>query len=72
VTPLGFRGFVILKPLILPKLQLGVTARSHAVDETITESEFRPGDVIYRDPLTHSAENIGNTTIRLELVELKK
>jgi hypothetical protein len=29
------------------------------------------GDVIYRDPITHWAENIGTTTIRLELVELK-
>jgi hypothetical protein len=27
--------------------------------------------VIYRDPMTHWAENIGDTTIRLVLVELK-
>jgi beta-alanine degradation protein BauB len=45
--------------------------RNHAVDGTVTEAEFRTGDVIYREPLTHWAENIGNTTIRLELVELK-
>ncbi len=45
--------------------------RNHAADGTVTEGEFRTGDVVYRDPLTHSAENIGNTTIRLELVELK-
>jgi quercetin dioxygenase-like cupin family protein len=45
--------------------------RNHAADGTITDGEFKTGDVIYRDPLTHSAENIGDTTIRLELVELK-
>ena len=49
----------------------GGKVRNHAADGTVTESEFRTGDVIYRDPLTHWAENIGKTTIRLELVELK-
>ena len=49
----------------------GGKTRSHAVDGTVTEAEFKTGDVIYRDPLTHWAENIGDTTIRLELVELK-
>jgi quercetin dioxygenase-like cupin family protein len=45
--------------------------RNHAADGTVTDGEFKTGDVIYRDPLTHSAENIGNTTIHLVLVELK-
>ena len=49
----------------------GGKVRNHAADGTVTEAEFRTGDVIYREPLTHWAENIGNTTIRLELVELK-
>ena len=49
----------------------GGKVRNHAADGTVREAEFRAGDVIYRDPLTHWAENIGNTTIRLELVELK-
>ena len=49
----------------------GGKVRNHGADGTVTETEFRTGDVIYRDPLTHWAENIGNTTIRLELVELK-
>ncbi len=49
----------------------GGKVRNHAVDGKVTEVEFRTGDVIYREPLTHWAENIGNTTIRLELVELK-
>ena len=45
--------------------------RNHAQDGTVTDGEFKTGDVIYRDPITHWAENIGETTIRLELVELK-
>ena len=45
--------------------------RNHAADGTTTDGEFKTGDVIYRDPVTHWAENIGDTTIRLVLVELK-
>jgi len=46
--------------------------RNHAADGTVTDGEFHAGDVIYRDAITkHWAENIGTTTIRLELVELK-
>ena len=46
--------------------------RNHATDGTVTDGEFKTGDVIYREPVTHWAENIGDTTIRLVLVELKK
>jgi quercetin dioxygenase-like cupin family protein len=45
--------------------------RNHAADGTVTDGEFKTGDVIYRDPVTHWAENVGDTTIRLVLVELK-
>lgn len=46
--------------------------RNHATDGTVTDGEFKTGDVIYRDAVTHWAENTGDTTIRLVLVELKK
>ena len=46
--------------------------RNHATDGTVTDGEFKTGDVIYREPVTHWAENTGDTTIRLVLVELKK
>jgi quercetin dioxygenase-like cupin family protein len=46
--------------------------RNHATDGTVADGEFKTGDVIYREPVTHWAENIGDTTIRLVLVELKK
>ena len=45
--------------------------RNHAQDGTVTDGEFKTGDVIYREPVTHWAENTGDTTIRLELVELR-
>ena len=49
----------------------GGKVRMHGADGTKVEAEFRTGDVIYREPVTHWAENIGTTTIRLVLVELK-
>jgi len=49
----------------------GGKVRNHAADGKVSEAEFAAGDTIYRDPLTHWAENIGTTTIRLVLVELK-
>jgi len=49
----------------------GGRVRTHGSDGAVTETEFRTGEVIYREPVVHWAENIGNTTIRLELVELK-
>ena len=49
----------------------GGKVRNHAADGTVAETELKTGDVLYRDPLTHWAENIGTTTIRLVLVELK-
>ncbi len=49
----------------------GGKIRNHSADGKTTESELKTGDTIYRDPLTHWAENIGTTTIHLILVELK-
>jgi len=49
----------------------GGKARSHTPDGKTSDQEFKTGDVIYRDPLTHWAENVGTTTIHLILVELK-
>jgi quercetin dioxygenase-like cupin family protein len=49
----------------------GGKMRSHMADGKVTEAELTPGQVVYRDPLTHWAENIGTTTVRIVLVELK-
>jgi len=49
----------------------GGKVRNHSADGKTNESELKTGDVIYRDPLTHWAENIGTTTMHMILVELK-
>jgi quercetin dioxygenase-like cupin family protein len=49
----------------------GGKARNHAADGTTVDVVYKPGDTFYREPLTHWAENIGDTPIRLVLVELK-
>jgi quercetin dioxygenase-like cupin family protein len=49
----------------------GGKARNHTPDGKVSESEFVTGETLYREPLTHWAENIGTTTIHLILVELK-
>jgi beta-alanine degradation protein BauB len=49
----------------------GGKMRNHTADGKVTETELRRGQVVYRDPLTHWAENIGTTTVRIVLVELK-
>ena len=50
----------------------GGKVRNHGADGSTNESEMKTGDTIYREPLTHWAENIGTTTIHLILVELKE
>jgi quercetin dioxygenase-like cupin family protein len=49
----------------------GGRMRNHSQNETATESELTSGQTLFREPLTHWAENIGTTTMRLVVVELK-
>ena len=49
----------------------GGRVRNHAADGTTSETTYTAGMTAYRDPVTHWAENIGTTTIRLIVVELK-
>jgi quercetin dioxygenase-like cupin family protein len=46
--------------------------RNHAPDGQTSEGEFKVGEVIYREPLTHFAENIGDKPMHLLIVELKE
>ena len=48
----------------------GGTARNHSADGRTTEVTLETGATVYREPLTHWAENIGKTTIHLIIVEL--
>ena len=46
--------------------------RMHAADGTTRDVELTAGQTLFTEPLTHWAENIGTTTMRFVLVELKK
>jgi beta-alanine degradation protein BauB len=49
----------------------GGKVRNHGADGGTSEAEFVTGTTVYREPLTHWAENIGSTTLRVLVVELK-
>jgi quercetin dioxygenase-like cupin family protein len=49
----------------------GGSFRSHTSDGKSVDATLKAGDVIYREPLVHWAENTGTTTLRLIVVELK-
>lgn len=49
----------------------GGKVRNHTADGKTNETELKSGETLFRDPLTHWAENIGTTTMHLILVELK-
>jgi quercetin dioxygenase-like cupin family protein len=49
----------------------GGKIRDHGGSGKVADINIKAGDVIYRDPVTHWAENIGTTTIEVVVVELK-
>lgn len=50
----------------------GGTARNHLPDGSASVVKYTAGQTFYRDPIAqHWAENIGKTTIRLIVVEMK-
>lgn len=69
--PPGTKEQVHSHPAYVIYVQAGGKVRNYAADGKTTESELKTGEVLYRDPLTHAAENIGNTTMHFILVELK-
>jgi quercetin dioxygenase-like cupin family protein len=69
--PPGVKEPVHSHPAYVIYVIAGGKVRNYAADGTTSEAELKTGDVIYRDPLTHAAENIGDTTLHLVLVELK-
>lgn len=70
--PPGAREAVHSHPAHVIYVLEGGKIRNYAADGEVTDSVLKAGDVIYRDPLTHSAQNIGDTALHLILVELKK
>lgn len=49
----------------------GGKVRNHMADGTSVDGQLVAGAVVYREPLTHWAENIGTTPIHLIITELK-
>ena len=49
----------------------GGTLRSHAPDGKVSDATYTAGQALYRQPLTHWAENTGTTTLHLLVIELK-
>jgi beta-alanine degradation protein BauB len=69
--PPGVREAVHSHPAYVIYVMAGGKVRNYASDGKITETELKTGDVLYREPLTHAAENIGTTTLHMILVEMK-
>ena len=69
--PPGVKEQVHSHPAYVIYVLEGGRYRNYAADGKTTEGELKTGDVLYRDPLTHAAENIGTTTMHMILVELK-
>jgi quercetin dioxygenase-like cupin family protein len=69
--PPGVKEAVHSHPAYVIYVMAGGKVRNYASDGKTTETEIKTGDVLYRDPLTHAAENIGTTTMHMILVELK-
>lgn len=69
--PPGVKEAVHSHPAYVIYILEGGRTRNYAADGKVTESEFKSGEVIFREPITHAAENIGKTTMHMILVELK-
>ena len=72
ILPPGTKEQVHSHPAYVIYVLAGGRYRNYAADGKITEGTFQTGDVIYRDPLTHAAENIGDKPMHMILVELKR
>jgi len=71
VLPPGAKENLHSHPASIVCVISGGTVRNHASDGKVTESTYKDGDVVYREPLTHWAENIGTKPIHLLVIELK-
>jgi quercetin dioxygenase-like cupin family protein len=69
--PPGVKEQVHSHPAYVIYVLAGGKVRNYAADGKTSESDLKTGDVLYREPLTHAAENIGSTTMHFILVELK-
>src|SRR6201993_129239 len=71
ILPPGVKEQVHSHPAYVIYVLEGGRYRNYASDGKITEGELKTGDVIYREPLIHAAENIGDKPLHMIIVELK-
>ena len=69
--PPGVKEQVHSHPAYVIYVLEGGRYRNYASDGKVTEGELKTGDVLFREPLTHAAENIGDKPLHMILVELK-
>ena len=69
--PPGAKEQVHSHPVYVIYVLEGGRYRNYASDGKITEGELKSGEVLFREPLTHAAENIGDKPLHMILVELK-
>src|SRR6267378_7855517 len=69
--PPGVKEAVHSHPAYVIYVLAGGRYRNYASDGKITEGTLQTGEVLYREPLTHAAENIGDKPLHMILVELK-
>ena len=71
ILPPGVKEQVHSHPAYVIYVLEGGRYRNYASDGKVTEGELKSGEVLFREPLTHAAENIGDKTLHMILVELK-
>ena len=69
--PPGVKEEVHSHPAYVIYVLEGGRYRNYASDGNVTEGELKAGEVLFREPLTHAAENIGDKPLHMILVELK-
>ena len=69
--PPGVKEAVHSHPAYVIYVLEGGRYRNYASDGKVTEGELKSGEVLFREPLTHAAENIGDKPLHMILVELK-
>ncbi len=70
--PPGVKEEVHSHPAYVIYVLEGGRYRNYASDGKVTEGELKAGEVLFREPLTHAAENIGDRPLHMILVELKR
>ena len=69
--PPGVKEQVHSHPAYVIYVLEGGRYRNYASDGKVTEGELKTGEVLFREPLTHAAQNIGDKPLHMILVELK-